>query len=73
MGIAALVVHLLFELFIGAKIATVIALLAAVVVYGVAVVLLGGVTESEMKQMPKGTKLAAICRKLHLFRSGANV
>lgn len=73
MGIIALVVHLLFELFVGARIATIFALLAAVVVYGIAVVLLGGVTESEMLQMPKGAKLAAICRKLKLFRFAKHV
>ena len=38
------VVHLVFELFAGAKIATVAALFAAVAAYGVALVLLGGVT-----------------------------
>lgn len=73
MGIAALVVHLLFELFAGEKIATVFAMLAAVAVYGAGVVLLGGVTEAEMMQMPKGGKLAAICRKLHLFRSKESI
>lgn len=45
MGIVTLVVHLLFELFVGTRIATVIALCVAVAVYGVALVLLGGVTE----------------------------
>lgn len=68
MGIVTLVVHLLFELFAGTHIATVIALLAAVAVYGVAIVLLGGVTEGEMLEMPKGRTLVSICRKLHLFK-----
>lgn len=47
MGIVTLVVHLLFELFVGTRIATVIALCVAVAVYGVALVLLGGVTEKD--------------------------
>ncbi len=68
MGAVTVVVHLVFELFAGAKIATVAALFAAVVAYGVALVLLGGVTEEEMQNMPKGRSLAALCRKLHLFR-----
>ena len=58
MGIVTLVVHLLFELFVGTRIATVIALCVAVAVYGVALVLLGGVTEKELSSMPKGPKYA---------------
>lgn len=69
MGIVALTVHLFFELFLGTHIATLIALLAAVAVYGTAIILLGGLTESEMQQMPMGTKLVAICKKCHLFPS----
>ncbi len=68
MGAVTVVVHLIFELFAGAKIATVISLFAAVFVYGAALVLLGGVTEEEMHDMPKGRTLVSICRKLHLFR-----
>ena len=61
MGIVTLVVHLLFELFVGTRI--------AVAVYGVALVLLGGVTEKELSSMPKGPMLVKICKKAHLFRS----
>ncbi len=68
MGAVTVVVHLIFELFAGTKIATVISLFAAVFVYGVALVLLGGVTEEEMQSMPKGRTLISVCRKLHLFR-----
>lgn len=68
MGIITLLVHLLFELFLGEKIATVLAIPIAVIVYGVSLVLLGGVTEEEMWDMPKGAKLVAVCKKLHLIR-----
>ena len=68
MGIAALLVHLLFELFVGTQIATIVALLAAVAVYGVALILFGGLTESELREIPKGTKLISVCKKLHLLR-----
>ena len=47
----------------------VIALCVAVAVYGVALVLLGGVTEKELSSMPKGPMLVKICKKAHLFRS----
>ena len=72
MGVVALVVHLLFELFAGEKIATVLAVLAAVVTYAVTLILIGGVTEAEMKEMPMGTRLIAICKKLHLLRGESN-
>lgn len=68
MGIAAFVVHFLLELILGDKIATVIAMLVAVAVYGVGLILLGGITEAEMKEMPKGAMLAKVCRKLHLYK-----
>lgn len=68
MGVVTLVVHLLFELFVGTKIATVIAIPIAMAVYGVSLIFLGGITESEMREMPKGAALARLCRKLHLFR-----
>lgn len=68
MGVITLGTQVLFELFIGARIATVIALCIAVAVYGVSLVLLGGVTEAEMQQMPKGHLLVKICKKVHLFK-----
>lgn len=64
----AMLVHLIFELFISPYIATLLALVAAVITYGVAIVALGGITESELKGMPKGALLVKICRKLHLIR-----
>ena len=68
MGIAAMVVHLLFELFGSAQIATLAALPAAVIVYAAALVMLGGINEEEMYEMPKGALLVRICRKAGLFR-----
>ena len=63
MGIAAMVVHLLFELFGSAQIATLAALPAAVIVYAAALVMLGGINEEEMYEMPKGALLVRIDRK----------
>ena len=68
MAVVTIVIHLLFELFAGESIATIIALLVAVVTYGASLLLLGGVTEEEMLEMPKGTTLISLCRKLHLIR-----
>jgi len=68
MGVIAIVIHLIFELFAGPYIATIIALLAAVAAYGVSIVALGGITEEELLGMPKGATLVTICRRLHLIR-----
>lgn len=68
MAVCAVVSHLLVDLFVGARIATVAALLVAVVSYGVALILLKGVTESELKEMPKGEMILKLCRKMRLFR-----
>ncbi|MDD7769992.1 putative polysaccharide biosynthesis protein [Suipraeoptans intestinalis] len=68
MAVCTTVVHLLAELFVGDKFATVLALLVAVLTYGVALILLRGITEAEMLEMPKGAMLVKICRKLRLFR-----
>lgn len=68
MGVIALLVHVIFELFISPYIATLLALVAAVITYGIAIVALGGITESELKGMPKGALLVKICRSLHLIR-----
>ena len=57
MGVIAIVIHLIFELFAGPYIATIIALLAAVATYGVSIVALGGITEEELLGMPKGAAL----------------
>ena len=68
MGVIAFAVHFSLAMIIGDKIATIIAMLVAVAVYGCALILLGGITESEMLEMPKGALLAKVCRKVHLFR-----
>ncbi len=68
MGIAALLVHLLFEIFVGTRAAVLVALPVAVVVYAVVLILLGGVTESELLEMPKGELLVKTFKKVGLFQ-----
>lgn len=67
MGVVSVGVHLFLELFINAQVATLITLPIAVAVYGGALVLMGGVTENELTQMPKGTLLVKLCKKVKLF------
>ena len=68
MGALSLGAYSLFRLLIGQKPATLVAMLIAVAAYGAALVLLGGVSEEEMAEMPKGRLLAKVCRKVRLFR-----
>lgn len=68
MGVVTLVVHLLLELFIGNNIATIVSLFAAMLTYGIMIILLGGLTEEELLRMPKGATVVSICRKVHLIR-----
>lgn len=68
MSVVSLLIHLLCDLFIGARIATVIAIFAAVFTYGIALVVLGGITEEEILAAPKGALIVTILRKLHLIK-----
>lgn len=68
MGALSLGAYSLFRLLIGQKPATLVAILIAVAAYGAALVLLGGVSEEEMAEIPKGRLLAKVCRKVRLFR-----
>ncbi len=69
MGVATFVVHTVLDLFIGGRIATLFALLVAVAVYAVLLLKLGGMTEAEILEMPKGGMILNVCRKLHLVKS----
>lgn len=68
MGIIAILIYKLFAMFAPGAAATIIALLAAVAVYGVSLVLLGGVDEEELREMPKGTTILSVLKKIHLMR-----
>ena len=59
--------HWLFNTLIGGRIATVLAMLIAVIVYGAGILLLGALTEEEMRSLPRGAVLIRMCKKLHLL------
>ncbi|MDD2979222.1 MAG: polysaccharide biosynthesis protein [Hespellia sp.] len=67
MGVVTYAFHLLLDIFMGGRIATVFSLLVAVMVYAVSILKLGGLTEVELLSMPKGTLLVRYCKKLHLL------
>lgn len=70
MGVIALISHLVLGMIIPPKLATVLALCIAVIVYGIALLALGGLTEDEILAMPKGAALVTIFKKMHLLRNG---
>lgn len=67
MGVVAKLVHIGVSLIFGDKIATLIAMMIAVVVYGISLILFKGITEEELREMPKGNLLIKVCKKVHLF------
>lgn len=67
MGVATFGVHKFFDFLIGGRIATILAMLIAVAVYGAGVLLLGVLSEEELRMMPKGTMIVRFCKKLRLM------
>lgn len=67
---AALVklIYFFLRFICGNTISTIICLLAAILIYGAALMLFGGLTENDLMSFPKGEKIADICIRLHLLR-----
>ena len=68
MGVIAFVIQVAFANIMPEKVATIISVLVAVLVYSLALLLLGGLTESEILAMPKGRKVVNVLKKFHLLR-----
>ena len=67
MGLAAYGVYRLFALFAGLIISTVLAILTGVIVYVVLLVKMRGITEREIRGMPKGAYLVYILQKCRIL------
>lgn len=67
MGLAAYGVYRLFALFAGVLISTVIAILMGLVVYVVLLVKLRGITEREIRGLPKGAYLVYILQRCRIL------
>lgn len=67
MGIAAYLVHRVFNLFAGNTISTILAVCVGAVVYGICLVKLGGILEREIRRLPKGDLLADILIRLNIL------
>ncbi len=59
--------HILFDNLVGGRIATVLAIIVAVVIYLIALLILRTFTASEVKFLPKGEKIAKLLEKYHLM------
>lgn len=68
MGVVVFVVQFMLALVIHDKVATVIAIVVGVVVYGVGLLAIGGLTEHEIRSMPKGIQIAGLLKKVHLLK-----
>ncbi|OUP62882.1 stage V sporulation protein B [Drancourtella sp. An177] len=68
MGVVVFVVQFMLALVIHDKVATVIAIVVGVVVYGVGLLAIGGLTEQEIRSMPKGIQIAGLLKKVHLLK-----
>ena len=67
MGIAAYLVHRVFNLFAGNTISTILAVCVGAVVYGICLVKLGGILEREIHRLPKGDLLADLLIRLNIL------
>lgn len=67
MGIAAYLVHRVFNLFAGNTISTILAVCVGAVVYGICLVKLGGILEREIRRLPKGDLLADLLIWLNIL------
>lgn len=68
MGLVVYVVYQLVNLIINSNlIATVLSIICGVVIYFVLMLLLRGITESELRRVPKGNAIIAISKKMHLI------
>ena len=67
MGIAAYLVHRVFNLFAGNTISTILAVCVGAVVYGICLVKLGGILEREISRLPKGDLLADLLIRLNIL------
>lgn len=58
MGVVAKVSHMVLVSALGNSLATVIAISLGVMVYGVTLILIGGITKEEIERLPKGKKIS---------------
>ena len=69
MGLVAFLAQIIFQLFLPSRVATVIAIFVAMIVYGIGVLQLGALTAGDIKAFPHGKKILQVLRKMRLMPS----
>ncbi|MDD6352541.1 MAG: polysaccharide biosynthesis protein [Lachnospiraceae bacterium] len=59
--------HILFAVLGRNSIATLVSILVGIIVYAAVILKTGGITENELKRLPKGNSLCRLARRMHLF------
>lgn len=68
MGVAAYFVHLILDIIVGGRfLSTLVAIVAAVIVYAICIVKFGVLSKDDIRNMPKGNLIHRVCVKLHLY------
>lgn len=67
MGLAAYAVYTICHIVVGNAISCIVAILVAILVYGVVLLKLRGVTERELYGIPKGTAIVGVLKKCRLL------
>ena len=68
MGLSVLILWNVSAIFIPDKLATIITIFVAILVYIVSLLRMGALDAEEMSALPKGAKLLRMCRKFHLMK-----
>ena len=68
MGVGAFLMFSLLDLILPEAAATIAALIVAVIIYGICMALMGGISEAEIADIPQGRKLVVLLKKFHLLK-----
>lgn len=68
MGVAVAASYGLFKLALPGKLATVFALIIAVLVYGISLLKMGALSAQEIESLPKGSTLLSVLQKMHFIK-----
>lgn len=68
MGAASFGLYKLVRILFGNTVSTIVAMVGAFFVYFVVLLLIRGISESDLKKLPKGTFFVSLAKKMHLLR-----
>ncbi len=68
MGVAAFGIYKLVRILFGNGVSAIVGMIAAMFIYFIVLLLIRGISESDLKKLPKGTWLVSLAKKMHLLR-----